>query len=143
MQILSPKTKKQFESYYYLRWFILRKPLGQDLGSEKDDIEEQSIHRMVYIGDCVAAVGRIHFNSRLEGQIRFMAVAEKFQKKGYGLMLLDDLEQKAIKYNIKKIILHARKSAIMFYEKKDYKIDCKSHLLLGQIQHYKMSKKLN
>jgi len=31
IQIKSPRTKKDFNDYYYLRWFVLRKEFEDDL----------------------------------------------------------------------------------------------------------------
>ena len=45
--ISSPKNKNEFDDYYYFRWKYLRKPLNKKLGTEKDDIEDRSIHKMV------------------------------------------------------------------------------------------------
>ena len=57
-----PETEEEYKSYYYLRWKILRKPLGQILGEEKDENENQSIHIMIKeLNENVIAVGRLHF----------------------------------------------------------------------------------
>ena len=55
-KIVSPETVKEFESYYYQRWELLRKPLNKKLGTEKDSIENSSIHRMVTDKNCIIAV---------------------------------------------------------------------------------------
>jgi len=43
---------------------------------------------------------------------------------------------------VNEIILHARESAIPFYEKLSYQLQEPSYKLFGEIQHYLMSKKL-
>ena len=45
MQVIEPKSDQEWAKYYQLRWKLLRKPLGFDRGSEKDDLEDVSIHR--------------------------------------------------------------------------------------------------
>ena len=35
-KITSPITQKDFEDYFYFRWFNLRKDFNQEFGSEKD-----------------------------------------------------------------------------------------------------------
>ena len=42
IQIKSPKTKKDFNDYYYLRWFVLRKEFEDDLEVCKDELENDS-----------------------------------------------------------------------------------------------------
>ena len=145
-KIKVPRTKIAFEKYYYFRWKILRMPLGGKLGSERDDIENESFH--LYIknnSNNVIAVGRIHLienhKELLLGQIRYMAVHEKYQKMGLGSLLLKELEMIALKNKADEIILHSRESAINFYKKNNYLIIEKSHLLLNQIQHWLMKKK--
>ena len=46
-QVSSPENKLQFDKYYFFRWQYLRKSLNKKLGSERDDIESTSIHRMI------------------------------------------------------------------------------------------------
>ena len=45
--IVSPKNKVEFDDYYYFRWKYLRKPLNKKLGTERDEIEDKSIHKMI------------------------------------------------------------------------------------------------
>jgi len=60
--IKSPETTKEYNAYFKFRWKILRKPLGQIVGTEKDDLELNSQHIMlVNEEECVMGVGRIHF----------------------------------------------------------------------------------
>ena len=42
--VASPRTPKEFEEYYDLRWRILRAPWQQPRGSEKDDWEHLADH---------------------------------------------------------------------------------------------------
>ena len=141
--IISPKNKKDFDKYYYFRWEYLRKPLDQKLGTEQDDIENKSIHRMVLDNhQKIIAVGRIHYNTSIESQIRYFAVDKDYRRKGVGSYLMKDLEDIAIKNNCQNMILNARENSIDFYEKLGYKIFKKTNLLFEKIQHYKMKKVL-
>ncbi|MDP8204542.1 MAG: hypothetical protein P9L95_08440, partial [Candidatus Tenebribacter mawsonii] len=74
--IREPKTEQDFELYYDLRWQILRKPWNQLKGSEQDETDKDSIHIIAIKGDKVIGCGRGHFNSKEQGQIRYMAVNE-------------------------------------------------------------------
>ena len=144
--IAQPSTKSEFNDYYFLRWKILRKPLGLDINSVKDSLEDNSFHLMITNQlDKIVAVGRMHLledsNNQI-AQIRYMAVDEEFQKKGLGKNILESFEIIAKEKIVKKIILHARENAIGFYKQNGYKIKKKSHLLHKQVQHWLMYKNL-
>ncbi len=144
MKIIEPTTSEEFKKYYNLRYEILRKPWGQPPGSERDEGEETSIHRMIVdenSGD-VLAVGRLQFNSIHEAQIRYMAVADDLQGKGLGSQILSALEDVARGKSIQRIILSARENALQFYKNNGYEIIEKTHLLFGKIQHWLMRKEL-
>ncbi|HSP86989.1 MAG TPA: GNAT family N-acetyltransferase [Ignavibacteriaceae bacterium] len=141
MFVTEPNSEKDFELYFDLRWRILRKPWNQPKGSENDELEKKSIHAMVCKEDRIPiGVGRLHFNSNEEAQIRSMAVEEEYRGKGIGSMILFYLEDKAREKNAKSIILSARKTALKFYENNGYKIVEEGHTLFGVIPHYKMKK---
>jgi hypothetical protein len=86
LQIYEPKTQADFERYYDLRWRILRAPWNQPRGSEKDDLEDRSIHVMVCEGEAPIGIGRAHFNLPDEAQVRYMAVEDGQQGKGVGAL---------------------------------------------------------
>ena len=142
-KIFSPKNSHDFYQYYYFRWKYLRKPLKQNLGTEKDEIETQSIHRMVLDDkQRIIAVGRVHHNTSTESQIRYFVVDKDYRRKGLGSYLMKDLENISIKNNRTSIMLNARENAVIFYKKLGYKIIKKTNLLFGKIQHYEMKKVL-
>ena len=103
--ITAPITESDFKKYYLLRWNLLRKPWLQQLGSEKDNLENESIHRMAVSSDEVIAVGRLHFLDDTTAQIRYMAVSKEFEKQGIGKAIYSSLEQEARKNKIKLIII--------------------------------------
>ena len=76
-EFFHPQTIKEFDEYFDLRWCILRKPLGQPNGSEKDELESIVFHLGVYINDKLIGIGRFHFNSPIETQVRQMVVIEQ------------------------------------------------------------------
>ncbi len=144
MKIIEPTTSEEFKKYYNLRYEVLRKPWGQPLGSERDEGEGTSIHRMIIdkkTGNALA-VGRLQFNSTHEAQIRYMAVADEFQGKGLGSQIISALENVARGKGMQQIILSARENALQFYKNNGYKIMEKTHLLFGKIQHWLMRKEL-
>ncbi|TWX55290.1 bifunctional GNAT family N-acetyltransferase/hotdog fold thioesterase [Colwellia hornerae] len=139
----APISQQEFDQYYHLRWTILRKPLQQEQGSERDDLETQAVHRAIFDNKGnIIAVARLHFCSMFEGQIRYMAVADDFQGKGLGQQLVLALEQFASSLGVNKLSLKAREQAISFYQKLSYKNMGFSHLLFNEIKHFKMEKTL-
>lgn len=141
--IKSPETKNDFNSYYDLRWKILRKPYNQKKGSEKDTKELVSHHLMAYLpSNKVIGVGRIHEDKNKKAQIRFMAVHSKYRNNNVGKKILKELEQYAYKNSINNIYLNARDSAVKFYLKNGYKIIKKSHVLFGNLHHWLMEKNI-
>lgn len=68
-----PQTEEELERYYQFRWEMLRKPLHQPKGSERDAWDAMAHHQMVVDeqGNLVA-VGRLYINADNEASIRFM-----------------------------------------------------------------------
>ena len=145
MKIIEPTTSDEFKKYYSLRYEILRQPWGQPRGSERDEGEETSIHRMIIdkkTGNALA-VGRLQFNSTHEAQIRYMAVADEFQGKGLGSQITSAREDVAQGKGIQRIILSARENALQFYKNNGYEIVKKTHFLFGEIRHWLMQKQIS
>jgi ribosomal protein S18 acetylase RimI-like enzyme len=140
--VSEPSTPRDFESYYALRFEVLRKPWNQPSGSEKDADEQSSIHAFIKEGDRALAVGRLQFTNEDTSQVRFMAVAPDQQGKGLGRKVLEYLEKRSLAAGRTKVILHARENALEFYKSCGYTIVQRSHLLWGQVQHWLMEKQL-
>ena len=142
-KIKQPQTDTDFKQYYRLRWQLLRAPWKQPKGSEIDDIEASCFHIMaVDDSDEVIGIARLQFNSADKAQIRYMAVQPACERQGIGRALISALEQYAKKSSHEKIILHARETAVGFYQKLGYRVIEKSYLLFDEIQHFRMSKTL-
>ena len=142
IEIINPKSKFEIENYYKIRFKELREPWGQLPGSEKDSMEDECIHRMVIRGNEYIGVARLQYNNELQAQIRYMAVKKEYQKQGFGKMLILDIEEIAKNNGVKEITLQSREVAIQFYKSLGYKIEKKTHLLFGNIQHFLMRKYL-
>ena len=143
-----PKSRADFDSYFYFRWKILRKPYGRPLGTEKDDYEENAYHLMsLDSSNKIVGVGRIHIVNDIKmkksAQIRYMAVLKKNRLNGIGTDILGKLEEYAFNNSINSIILNSRENAIDFYKKNGYEVIKKTHILYDSIQHWMMSKSNN
>ena len=73
-------------------------------------------------------------------QVRFVAVDTKYQKKGFGKLIIKAAENESQKNGNKKMILHSRDYSLDFYKKIGYKKIKKSYKLFDVIQHYLMEK---
>ena len=87
-------------------------------------------------------VGRAHFISEDEAQIRSISVEEDWAGKGIGSMILKELEKIVIEKGAKRIIIHSRSNAVEFYKKNGYQVVEQSYTLFEQINHALMEKKI-
>lgn len=68
-----PITEQELKDYYQFRWEMLRKPLHQPIGSEKDAYDAMAHHQMVVDEQGKAvAIGRLYINADNEAAIRFL-----------------------------------------------------------------------
>lgn len=110
-----PQTEEELERYYQFRWEMLRKPLHQPKGSERDAWDAMAHHQMVVDeqGNLVA-VGRLYINADNEASIRFMAVHPDVQDKGLGTLMAMTLESVARQEGVKRVTCSAREDAVEF-----------------------------
>ncbi len=143
MTIIEPQSHSEWENYYDLRFRILRRAWAQPRGSERDDSDGDSINRMIVDEQGHAcAVGRLHFNSAEEAQVRYMAVETDKQGSGIGRLMMQELEEQAKIGGAIRVLLEAREGAVEFYKRLGYTVVQPSYLLFGEIQHYTMVKEL-
>jgi len=141
MIIRPPNTPEEFQRYRDLRWKILRAPYNQPRITEQDDDGIKDYPIMVCKVDGIPiGVGRAHFISEDEAQIRSISVEPEWEGKGIGSIVLKELEKIVILKGAKQIVIHARNSAIEFYKKKEYQEIEPSYKLFGEIEHTLMKK---
>lgn len=134
----------EYDEMLALRTKILREPLGltfsrEDLEKDKDDflLAIRSSDNKNIVACCILTP----VNNRT-GKLRQMAVDSTVQKSGLGTAMLAFAEYVAKKEGFEKITLHARKVALGFYEKYDYKTVGDEFTEVG-IPHYEMEKIIN
>ncbi len=116
---------KEYQQMIDLRNDILRKPLSltfsnAELDREQDDILIGAFEEEKMLGCCLLT--KINDKSV---RLRQMAVQNNLQGKGIGATMLNYAENIARDAGYKKMVMHARKSAMKFYEKLGYKINGK------------------
>ncbi len=124
-----------------LRYHVLRKPLGlefseEDLESEKNDVLMGCFDEEKLEGCCLLTPA-----GEKALRLRQMAVANGLQGKGIGRVLMSFAENIARDMQNEKLLMHARKSAVGFYEKLGYRI-CSEEFEEVTIPHYVMEKEL-
>jgi len=124
-----------------LRNEILRKPLGltfdeAELEKEKEDILMGAFEDDRLLGCCLLT--RV---DAITVRLRQMAVPNNMQGKGVGRALMIFAENIARDLGYKKLVMHARVTALGFYEKLGYSTNGKEFVEVT-IPHYIMEKSL-
>ena len=114
-----------FSTEYFLglalRNDILRKPLGIIFSLNDLKEEETQIHIGAFDDGTLMGCLLLKPLDSTTIQMRQVAVDDKFRSKGIGRDMVFFSEVYSRKLGYKKIILHARDTAIKFYEKLNYK----------------------
>ncbi|ACS87708.1 fatty acid biosynthesis protein FabY [Musicola paradisiaca] len=111
-----PESAEDLDAYYYFRWEMLRKPLNQPLGSERDAYDALAHHQtLVDEQGNLMAVGRLSINADNEASIRFLAVRPDVRRKGLGAMIALALESVARQEGVKRVVCSAREDAVDFF----------------------------
>lgn len=131
----------EYQEMLALRTRILREPLGliftdEDIKMDKDDMLLGLIlpEKRKMAACCIL--------TRIDDKVvkmRQMAVDTDMQKSGLGTSMLSFAEYVAEREGFEKIVLHARKVAVDFYRKYDYKIIGDEFTEVG-IPHFEMEK---
>lgn len=134
------KDKNTVEKIIDLRYDVLRKPWDKPKDTATDELEETAINAYIEENNKIVACGRLQNNGNGMGQIRYMAVADNYQGKGLGKLIVNKLEEEALKLNLQILELQARENAVEFYKSCGYSIKEKTFKLWDIIQHYLMTK---
>ena len=132
---------KEYHQMVELRNEILRKPLG--LSFEKDELKRETGDTLIaafeedkMLGCCLLT----KVDSR-SVRLRQMAVQNNVQGKGIGAAMMNYAENVARDAGYHKMIMHARKTAIAFFEMIGYKVTGHEFVEIT-IPHVVMEKKL-
>ena len=114
---------KEYKQMVQLRNDILRKPLGlsftaEELEKEKEEILIGAFEEEKMLGCCMLIT-----MDPVTVRLRQMAVLNNQQGKGIGRALMQFAENIARDRGFRKITMHARKTAIGFYEKLGYEVN--------------------
>jgi ribosomal protein S18 acetylase RimI-like enzyme len=132
---------REYQQMVQLRNDLLRRPLGltftpEELEKEKEEILIGAFEEEKMLGCCMLIK-----QDPATVRLRQMAVLNNLQGKGIGRALMQFAENIARDRGFHKITMHARKTAIGFYEKLGYRV-CGQEFEEVTIPHYVMEKLL-
>lgn len=123
-----------------LRRAILRAPLGLDFEPQELAAEADQIHLAALEHDEVIGI-LLLVPQGTDCKMRQVAVQRDRQNDGLGSKLVKAAEREALKQGAKRMILHARESAIQFYLRLGYDLEGDPFTEVG-IPHRRMVKLL-
>ncbi len=132
---------KEYQQMVELRYQILRKPLG--LGFTMEELEKEKNEILIGCFDEEKLEGCCMLKDEGDKTVRLrqMAVLSGLQGKGIGRVLMMFAENIARDRGYKRLTMHARGTAVGFYEKLGYNI-CSDEFFEVTIPHYIMEKNL-
>ncbi len=143
MEIRSPRTALEWNAYFEFRWQLLRAPLGQPRGSERDTFEQTAQHVFAIADDGeIVGVGRIHGCGPQQAQIRYVAARGDRQREGIGTAIIATLETLAADRGAHEILMNARAPVVAFYERLGYEDIGAGPTLYGSVEQRRMRKRL-
>lgn len=131
----------EYREMVELRYQILRKPLGLGFTEADLEAEKHDILIGVYDDDKIEACCILTKTDPKTVRLRQMAVGAGLQGKGIGRVLMTFAENIARDHGYRRLTMHARKTAVGFYEKSGYKV-CSDEFEEVTIPHYVMEKEL-
>lgn len=130
-----------YEESIALRYQVLRKPLGLSYDPAELAGEKDSFHLALRKGAVLVACLVLKPLDEQCIKMRQLAVRESSQGKGCGRELVNYAESFVRERDYAEIVLHARETALGFYEKLGYQIEGNPFTEVG-LPHLAMRKKL-
>jgi predicted GNAT family N-acyltransferase len=131
----------EYQKMVDLRLEILRKPLGLKFSQEELEREKDDILIGAFDEDKLLACCLLTKIDSATCKLRQMAVQNSQQGKGIGATMMNFAENVARDRGYKVMAMHARKTAVGFYEKLGYKVTGDEFMEVT-IPHFVMHKKL-
>lgn len=120
--------KVSLKSVYPIRHLVLRKEKPIESCYFVDDEKKSTLHFGVILEDKIVGVGSLFeqknelINSKKQFQIRGMAILEEHHDKGFGTLLLHEIEAVCSAKKATTIWFNAREKAVVFYKKLGYEV---------------------
>jgi predicted GNAT family N-acyltransferase len=124
-----------------LRFRVLRAPLGMTRDQVAVTGEADALHLVAVRDGVVVGCVLLHQQEDARAQLRQMAVDASLQGTGLGRRLVHALEERADELGVTTIHLHARDTALGFYEKLGYAVEGEPFEEVG-VAHHAMVKRI-
>lgn len=131
----------EYQQMVDLRYQLLRKPLGLSFTQEELDAESGEILIGCFEDEKLEGCCMLTQSDPKTVRLRQMAVLSGLQGKGIGRVLMSFAENIARDRGYKRLTMHARTTAIGFYEKLGYSV-CGEEFMEVTIPHMEMAKDL-
>lgn len=112
---------REYDQMVALRMEVLRKPLGLSFSQEDLDGEKADILLGAFDEDRLLACCLLTRQDADTCRLRQMAVVNSLQGRGLGASLLYFAENVARDRGFRELVMHARMTAVGFYEKQGYR----------------------
>ena len=132
---------KEYQQMVALRLEILRKPLGLSFTPDELEKEKEDILLGAFEEEKILACCLLSKQDNATIKLRQMAVQNNLQGKGIGASIMSFAETIARDKGFKKLMMHARDTAIGFYEKFDFKVSGNEFIEVN-VPHHVMEKRL-
>ena len=132
---------KEYQQMVNLRHMVLRKPLGLDFTPDELEREKSDILIGCFDEDKMEGCCLLTDIGNKVIRLRQMAVLSGLQGKGLGRVLMQYAENVARDLGYIKLSMHARKTAVGFYEKLGYSVAGEEFVEVT-IPHFEMEKTL-
>ena len=136
-----PHDSPDYLSLVELRRAVLRRPLGLDFTAEQLAAEKPQLHLGAWDGARAVGCLALRLSGEGEARMRQVAVAADAQGRGLGRLLVVESEAEARRRGASRMTLHARQTAVAFYERLGYAVDGEPFAEVG-LPHRIMSKEL-
>jgi predicted GNAT family N-acyltransferase len=139
VRIRPPQADAEWDAYYDLRWRVLRAPLGQPRGSERDALDRSSWHFAAFsTRGSIVGVGRLAFIDETVGQVGYMGVDEVWRGSGVGATLLRSILACADREGVRRLVVNARTPVRGFYERFGFIVVGDGPVLFEKVHHFRM-----
>lgn len=137
----TPYKSDLYQQALALRVKVLRQPLGLKYSPEQLAEEATDIHVVAVEDDKVIGTILLRKESDTVLKMRQFAVAPERQGEGIGSEIVTYCEDYALSHGFSTIVLHARETAVRFYEQLEYE-KVGERFTEVTIPHFKMIKQL-
>ena len=138
--LITPKHPL-YTSELELRYRILREPIGHTRADVRFAFEDESLHLVAVAEQTVLGCVLFHPDNAGGGRLFQMAVHAAMQGQGLGTLLVRRLEAELSARGIERVALHARSTAVAFYERLGYRCVGEPFIEVG-LDHRIMEKTL-